>query len=192
MNIVRVAHVLCPGLSGLVLLIVALSLALVACASPTPTPTPIPTAQDGDSVMVHYTGTLDDGSEFDSSRDRFPLEFVVGSGQMIAGFDNGVRGLALGETVTVRIEPADAYGELDADLILDVPIAEFPPEMVGQLAIGMSIPLSNGMQPVITNITDAFITLNANHALAGEALTFEIELVELTKPASAPEPTPAG
>ena len=191
MNIVRFAHVLCPGLSGAVLLIVALALA-IACASPTPTPTPIPTAQDGDSVMVHYTGTLDDGSEFDSSRERFPLEFVVGSGQMIAGFDNGVRGLALGETVTVRIEPADAYGELDADLILDVPIADFPPEMVGQLAIGMSIPLSNGMQPVITNITDAFITLNANHALAGEALTFEIELVELTKPASAPEPTPAG
>ena len=190
MNIVRVAHVLCPGLSGLVLLIVALALA-IACASPTPTPTPIPTAQDGDSVMVHYTGTLDDGSEFDSSRDRFPLEFVVGSGQMIAGFDNGVRGLALGETVTVRIDPADAYGESDADLIVDVPIAEFPPEMVGQLAIGMSIPLSNGMQPVITNITDAFITLDANHHLAGEALTFEIELVELTKPTLAPEPTPA-
>jgi len=143
-------------------------------------------------VMVHYTGTLDDGSEFDSSRDHLPLEFVVGSGQMIAGFDNGVRGLALGETVTVRIDPADAYGELDPNLIVDVPIEEFPPEIVGQLAIGMSIPLSDGMQPVITDITDAFITLNANHPLAGEALTFEIELVELTKPAPAPEPTPAG
>ena len=76
--------------------------------------------------MVHYTGTLDDGSEFDSSRDRFPLEFVVGGGQMIAGFDNAVRGLAVGETVTVRIEPADAYGESIPDLIVDVPVDEFP------------------------------------------------------------------
>ena len=187
----RVAHILCPGLSGVILLIAALALA-VACASPTPTPTPVPVAEEGDRVMVHYTGTLNDGSEFDSSRDRFPLEFVVGGGRMIAGFDNAVRGLAIGETVTVRIEPADAYGEPDPSLIVDVPIEEFPPEAVGQLTVGMTIPLANGMQPVITHITDTFVTLDANHRLAGEALTFDIELVELFKPTSDPEPTPVG
>ena len=185
----RVAHVLCPGLSGAVLLIVALALA-VACASPTPTPTPVPVAEEGDRAMVHYTGTLDDGTEFDSSRDGFPLDFVVGSGQLIDGFDNAVRGLALGESVTVRLEPAEAYGELNQELIVDVPIEEFPPEMVGQLAIGMAIPLSNGMQPIITNITDTAITLDANHPLAGEALNFDIELVDLIKPTPVPETTP--
>ena len=185
----RIAHVLCPGLSGAVLLIVALSLA-VACASPTPTPTPVPVAEEGDRAMVHYTGTLDDGAEFDSSRDGFPLDFVVGSGQLIDGFDNAVRGLAVGASVTVRLEPAEAYGEPVPELIANVPIEEFPPEMVGQLAIGMAIPLSNGISPVITNITDTFITLDANHPLAGEALNFDIELVDLIKPTPEPETTP--
>ena len=185
----RIAHVLCPGLSGAVLLIVALALA-VACASPTPTPTPVPVAEEGDRAMVHYTGTLDDGTEFDSSRDGFPLDFVIGSGQLIDGFDNAVRGLAVGASVTVRLEPAEAYGEPIPELIADVPIEEFPPEMVGQLAIGMAIPLSNGISPVITNITDAFITLDANHPLAGEALNFDIELVDLIKPTPEPETTP--
>ena len=187
----RIAHVLCPGLSGAVLLLVALALA-VACASPTPTPTPVPVAEVGDRAMVHYTGTLDDGTEFDSSRDGFPLDFVVGSGQLIDGFDNAVRGLAVGASVTVRLEPAEAYGEPNPELIANVPIEEFPPEMVGQLAIGMAIPLSNGISPVITNITDTFITLDANHPLAGEALNFDIELVDLIKPTPAPDATPVG
>lgn len=141
--------------------------------------------------MVHYTGTLDDGTEFDSSRDGFPLDFVVGSGQLIDGFDNAVRGLALGDSVTVRIEPAEAYGEVNPELIIDVPIEEFPAEMVGQLAIGMAIPLSNGVQPIITSITDTAITLDANHRLAGEALTFDIELVDLIKPTAVPDAEPA-
>ncbi len=185
----RVAHLLCPGFSGAVLLIVALALA-VACASPTPTPTPVPIAEEGDRAMVHYTGTLDDGTEFDSSRDGFPLDFVIGSGQLIDGFDSAVRGLAVGVSVTVRLEPAEAYGEPIPELIADVPVEEFPPEMVGQLAIGMALDLGNGMQPIITNITDTFITLDANHPLAGEALNFDIELVDLIKPTPAPETTP--
>lgn len=176
---------LCPGLSGAVLLIVALALA-VACSSPTPTP--VPTAQEGDRAAVHYTGTLDDGTEFDSSRERTPLEFVVGSGQLIDGFDNAVRGLAVGETVTVRIEPSEAYGEPIPELIQEVPVDTVPEEVVRQLRIGMMVPIANGAQAMVTHITDTAITLDANHPLAGEALTFEIELVELFKSTSAPEP----
>ncbi len=142
-------------------------------------------------MMVHYHGTLDDGSVFDSSRDRFPLEFVVGGGRMIPGFDNGVRGLAVGETVTVRIEPADAYGERDPELVFEVPLDEVPPEEVSQVAIGTVFILPNGAEAVVTSITDTTLTLDANHRLAGQALTFEIELVELFKPTSAPEPIPA-
>ena len=141
--------------------------------------------------MVHYTGTLDDGTEFDSSRDGFPLDFVVGSGQLIDGFDNAVRGLAVGESVTVRIEPAEAYGEPIPELIQDVPIDAVPEGVVQQLRIGMMVPVADGMQAMVTHITDTAITLDANHPLAGEALTFEIELVELFKPTSAPEPVAA-
>ncbi len=140
--------------------------------------------------MVHYTGTLDDGTEFDSSRDGFPLDFVIGSGQLIDGFDSAVRGLAVGESVTVRLEAAEGYGEPNPELIADVPIKEFPPEILSQLSLGMAIPLSNGISPVITNITDTFVTLDANHPLAGEALTFDIELVDLIKPTPALETTP--
>ena len=187
----RVAHVLCPGLSGAVFLIVALSLA-VACASPTPTPTPVPVAEGGDRVLVHYTGTLDDGSVFDSSRDRFPLELVVGSGQVIPGFDTAVRGLAVGESVTVRIEPADAYGERIPELVLNIPLDEISEDELAQIAVGMVLVLPNGAEAVVTSIADTTLTLDANRRLAGEALTFEIELVELFKPTSAPEPTPVG
>ena len=193
----RIAHVLCPALSGAALLIAALAVA-VGCASPTPTPTPVPVAEDGDRAMVHYTGTLDDGTEFDSSRDGFPIDFVVGSGQMIAGFDNAVRGLALGERVTVRLEPAEAYGEPVPELIADVPIDVIPPEVLGQLTIGVVVPVQEGLQARVIAITDTAITLDANHPLAGEALNFDIELVDLIKPtptpdpAEAPEPTPVG
>ncbi len=143
-------------------------------------------------MLVHYTGTLDDGSVFDSSRDRFPLELVVGSGQVIPGFDAAVRGLAVGESVTVRIEPAEAYGERIPELVLNIPLDEISEEELAQIAVGMVLVLPNGAEAVVTSITDTTLTLDANRRLAGEALTFEIELVELFKPTSAPEPTPVG
>lgn len=141
--------------------------------------------------MVHYTGTLDDGTEFDTSRDGFPIDFIVGGGQMIAGFDNAVRGLALGERVNVRLEAAEAYGEVDPDLIVDVPIDQFPPELLAQLSVGIVLPLSETLQATVTAITDTAVTLDANHSLAGEALNFEIELVDLLKPTPAPDPAEA-
>lgn len=132
-------------------------------------------AQDGDTVAVHYTGTLDDGSQFDSSAGRDPLTFVVGSGEVISGFDDAVRGLAEGESRTVRIEPANAYGEVDPELILEFP-ADQAPEGV---AVGDQVTLSNGGAATVLEITDDIIRIDANHRLAGEALTFDVELVAI-------------
>ena len=132
-------------------------------------------AADGDSVEVHYTGTLDDGSEFDSSRGRSPLAFVVGSGQVISGFDDAVRGLTVGESRTVRIEPEQAYGQPDPDLILDFPAADAPEG----LAVGDRVTLSNGAPATVIEITDDVVRIDANHELAGQALTFEVELVSI-------------
>ena len=132
-------------------------------------------AADGDTVAVHYRGTLDDGSEFDSSEGRDPLTFVVGSGQVIAGFDDAVRGLAVGESRTVRIEPEDAYGEYTEEAVIDFP-AESAPE---GLEVGDGVTLGNGGRGTVLEITDEFVKIDANHPLAGEALTFEIELVAI-------------
>ena len=141
---------------------------IAACGSP-------PVAIEGDSVTVHYTGTLDDGSVFDSSREGEPVQFVIGDGRMIGGFDAAVRGMAAGDTVTVRIEPADAYGEPRADQIVDVPINMIP----GSVSVGTPLISSTGQRFVVTAITGETATLDGNHPLAGAALTFAIELVEI-------------
>jgi FKBP-type peptidyl-prolyl cis-trans isomerase 2 len=132
-------------------------------------------ASDGDTVAVHYRGTLDDGTEFDSSEGRDPLSFVVGSGQVISGFDDAVRGLAVGESRTVRIEPEDAYGEYTPEAVIDFP-ADSAPE---GLQVGDAVTLGNGGRGTVLEITDEFVKIDANHPLAGQALTFEIELVSI-------------
>lgn len=191
-NSARFVRRLAPFVLGLTALLLA------ACggddaASATPTPgnettatpsveaTPAPTneggervAGDGDTVFVHYTGTLDDGEQFDSSAGRDPLRFVVGSGGVIQGFDDAVRGLAVGESVTVRIPPEEAYGEVDESRVFTFPIAQAPEG----LEVGDQVSIS-GVGAVITEISDETFTADANHRLAGEALTFEIELVEI-------------
>ena len=141
---------------------------IAACGSP-------PVAVEGDSVTVHYTGTLDDGSVFDSSREGEPLQFVIGDGRMIGGFDAAVRGMAAGDTVTVRIESADAYGEPRADQIVDIPINMIP----GSVSVGDPLTSSTGQRFVVTAITGEMATLDGNHPLAGAALTFAIELIEI-------------
>ena len=128
----------------------------------------------GDAISVHYVGTLDDGEQFDSSRDRGqPLSFVVDSGQMIAGFDAGVRGMAVGDIKTVRIESVDAYGEWTEEQVISIPVEALPEgtEAGEQLIAG------NGQSVLVLEIDDIEVRLDANHPLAGEALTFEIELV---------------
>jgi FKBP-type peptidyl-prolyl cis-trans isomerase 2/predicted small lipoprotein YifL len=132
-------------------------------------------AEDGDSVAVHYRGTTDDGEEFDSSRGRGPLEFVVGAGQMIAGFDAAVQGMAVGDSVTVRLEPTEAYGERDESLILEFPASDAPEG----LTVGDPVTLNNGARAVVLEVTDEIVRIDANHQLAGQALTFEIEMVSI-------------
>jgi len=135
-------------------------------------------AQEGDFVEVHYIGTLDDGTEFDASRPRgAPLDFVIGSGAMIAGFDEGVRGMAVGETRTIRIEPADAYGESDPELIIEVDISQVPEGTV----VGDILTDQTGSQIRVLAVEDGQVTLDLNRRLAGEALTFEIEMVTITR-----------
>jgi len=137
----------------------------------------------GDYIKVHYTGTLDDGSVFDSSEGRDPLEFTAGAGQMIAGFDAAVIGMKVGEVKTVTIPAEDAYGFHDEELLLVFSKDELPEGMDPK--IGDQIPLSGPggrtMTVPVVDVSETTITVDANHRLAGKDLTFEIELVELTK-----------
>ena len=155
------------------------TVAATSTAAPTPTtgetPSESRTAGEGDRVAVHYTGTLDDGEEFDSSRGSEPLSFVVGDGRMITGFDTAVRGMTVGESRTVRMEPAEAYSERRDDLVLTFPIDQLP-EGVNE---GDSVVFTNGGQGVILEVTGESFAVDANHRLAGQALTFEIELVSI-------------
>lgn len=138
-------------------------------------------AKIGDTVHVHYTGTLSDGSEFDSSRDRDPLEFTIGQQQVIPGFEKAVEGMAVGDTNTLTIPADEAYGERRDDLLLKVDPSQFPagvtPEVGQQFEIrqntGQTIPVT-----VAAVETDG-VTLDANHPLAGQDLTFEITLVKV-------------
>jgi peptidylprolyl isomerase len=138
-------------------------------------------AKSGDTVRIHYTGTLDDGTQFDSSDGRDPLEFALGGGQVIPGFDSAVDGMAVGENKSVTIESDQAYGERHEQLVQQVPKSVLPQDM--EPAVGMQLqsqsPEGQVMNLVITEVADETITVDANHPLAGQALTFAIELVEI-------------
>ncbi len=138
-------------------------------------------AKVGDTVKVHYTGRLEDGTEFDTSSGREPLEFTIGAQQVIQGFEDGVIGMEINETKTVTI-PADmAYGPYHEELALDVPKEQFPPNIHPELGQQLQLTQPNG-QPInvtITQITDEVVTLDANHPLAGKDLTFDIQLMEI-------------
>jgi len=138
-------------------------------------------AQSGDNVKIHYTGTLDDGSVFDSSEGREPLGFTLGAGQVIQGFDDAVTGMEVGESKTVRIPANEAYGETRDDLILEMPRDQVPPDVEIELGMQLSVQQQNGQAVPVTvvEITDETVKLDANHALAGKALTFALELVSV-------------
>ena len=136
-------------------------------------------AQNGSTVRVHYTGKLDDGTVFDSSRGRDPLEFKLGSGQVIRGFDDAITGMNPGESKTVTIPAADAYGPRRDELLLRVDRSQFPEGVEPQ--VGQQFQMSQGEQSFVVNVAevqDEHVTLDANHPLAGRDLTFELELVE--------------
>jgi peptidylprolyl isomerase len=136
--------------------------------------------EDGKTVRIHYTGTLNDGTQFDSSAGRDPLEFETGSGMVIPGFDSAVRDMEVGGKKTVTIPSAEAYGEAREEMIGELPKDRFPPEMA--LAAGMTLQMMSPQGPlgvVIKEIREETVILDANHPLAGKDLTFELELVEI-------------
>lgn len=142
-------------------------------------------ARTGDVVRVHYTGTLDDGSTFDSSRGREPLEFTLGNGEVVPGFDAAVLGMAIGEVKTVTLEPEDAYGEHHDERMMQVPRSALPADVTPEPGMELQAEAPNGevIALVVVEADDVQVTLDANHPLAGEALTFEIELVEVRRAA---------
>ena len=138
-------------------------------------------ATSGDKVKIHYTGTLEDGTQFDSSEGRDPLEFQLGSGEVIPGFDKAVDGMAVGESKSVTVLPEDAYGPHNEQAVQEVPRSALPDDLVP--VEGMTLQAQNqGQQPVqmsVTAVGEESITVDANHPLAGQALNFEISLVEI-------------
>ena len=137
--------------------------------------------KSGDKVKVHYHGKLRNGETFDSSQGREPLEFTVGGGQVIKGFDDGVMGMQVGDKRTVEIEVTDAYGEKNEDMVVEFPKEQFPPDMKPE--VGMQLMMNNGQGqsfPVLVKeVREDNVLLDANHPLAGEDLIFDIELVEI-------------
>ncbi|HEY9633126.1 MAG TPA: peptidylprolyl isomerase [Coleofasciculaceae cyanobacterium] len=138
-------------------------------------------AKSGDTVKIHYTGKLDDGTVFDSSVDREPLEFTLDSGQVIPGFDQAVLGMTPGETKTEKIPMDQAYGPYREEMVVQVGREQMPPELQPEVGQQLQVQQGNGqtIPVVVTEVTEATVTLDANHPLAGEDLTFEIQLVEI-------------
>ncbi len=138
-------------------------------------------AKAGDTVQIHYTGTLNDGATFDSSAGRDPLEFVVGSGQIIPGLDAAIPGMAVGDKKTVAVPCAEAYGELNPDARQAIPRAEIPADIPLDpgTQLQMQTPQGQVVPVTVAEVSEAEVTLDANHPLAGKDLTFDIEMVAI-------------
>lgn len=139
------------------------------------------TALSGDNVSVHYTGKLDDGTVFDSSRGREPLAFTIGEGMLIPGFEKAVVGMSPGETANVRIPADEAYGPYRQELLSRVPREDFPEEIVPEVGLQLEATGEEGerMLVTITEVDDESILIDGNHPLAGQDLTFAIQLMEI-------------
>ena len=139
------------------------------------------TAAKGDKLKVHYKGTLDDGTVFDSSREREPLEFTLGEGRLIGGFETAVTGMSAGEVKTVKIEAADAYGPRRDELVVKIERSKFPESIDPEPGACLNLRQADGgvLDVVITDVGDDIVTLDGNHPLAGKDLTFELEVIEV-------------
>ena len=137
--------------------------------------------KSGDKIKVHYHGRLTSGETFDKSEGREPLEFEVGSGMVIKGFDEGVTGMTVGDKKTINIPFNEAYGPKNPDMIIDMPKDRFPKDM--EIEVGMPLAMSDGQgnqhQVVVTEIKEEVVILDANHPLAGQDLIFDLELVAI-------------
>ena len=138
-------------------------------------------AKPGDTVRIHYTSTLNDGTQFDSSVGRDPLEFAVGGGMVIPGFDSAVQGMTVGDSKSFTIEPEEAYGTKQDHLIQEVPRGALPEGLTPEVGMPLQSQSPDGqiMDLVITEVTYDTITVDANYPLADKALTFDIELVAI-------------
>ena len=139
------------------------------------------TAKQGDTVKVHYTGRLDDGTVFDSSQGREPIEFVLGTGHVIPGFEKAVEGLEVGEQVTTKIPADEAYGPRSEELVLDVGRDQFPEGAKPQVGQRFQMTTGDGQQTLVTvtEVSDEKVQIDANHPLAGQTLNFDLELVKI-------------
>ena len=138
----------------------------------------MPQSKEGDTVNVHYRGTLDDGTIFDQSAEDKPLKFTIGSGMLIPDFESAVLGMEVGDTKTIHVEAANAYGLHREDLLMDVPRSEFPDHITPEVGQQLQLTQPDGHLLVVTisALSDEHVTLDANHVLAGKDLNFEITL----------------
>lgn len=136
-------------------------------------------AKEGDTVKVHYTGKLANGEVFDSSEGRQPLEFTIGNGSLIPGFEKGVVGMDVGDTKTIEISPEEGYGERRDELVVEVNKNDFPDTVTPALGQRLQI-RQQGSEPIVVTITELkeeTVTLDANHPLAGYTLFFDVEML---------------
>lgn len=139
------------------------------------------TIENGQKVKIHYTGTLDDGSQFDSSAGREPLEFEMGAGMVIPGFEAGVQAMEVGEKKSIHIPAVEAYGEKREDMVMEFERTQLPEGLEPEVGMGLQMQGPQG-QPVpvqIAAVTETTVTIDANHPLAGQNLNFELELVSV-------------
>jgi FKBP-type peptidyl-prolyl cis-trans isomerase 2 len=138
--------------------------------------------KEGDTVEVHYTGKLENGDVFDSSREREPFQFTVGNKDVIPGFENGVVGMDVGDTKTIEIPPEEAYGAKRDELVVVVKKSEFPQDITPSIGQRLQIkqPDGNPVVVTVTDLTEESITLDANHPLAGYTLFFDVEIIDIT------------
>lgn len=138
-------------------------------------------AKSGDTVKVHYTGKLHDGTVFDTSEDRDPLEFTLGGGRIISGFDEAVVGMSINESKTVILTHDKAYGPHNQDMVMEIERNRIPPNVKPEVGQHFQIPGPNGqtLAVMVVGISDTAVTFDANHPMAGKDLTFDIQLVEI-------------
>ena len=133
--------------------------------------------KQGDKVKVHYTGTLNDGTVFDSSEGKQPLEFTIGNNEVISGFENGIKEMKLNEEKTIKINPKDAYGEKNEQLIISAPRDKFPPQIEVGGRLVLKGPQGQNIPAVVAEVKDDIVVIDLNHPLAGKELTFKVKVV---------------
>ena len=138
-------------------------------------------AGNGDTVKIHYKGTLNDGEVFDSSEGREPLEFKIGEKRVIPGFEAGVMGMDVGDKKNINIPCAEAYGPRNPEMIMALPKTQFPPDINPTVGAQLQMQTNTGqtVMVIVTEVSETDVTLDANHPMAGKDLNFELELVSI-------------